>query len=388
MPEIRPFTALTFANRSALDQLTAPPYDIITGRDRDRLEALHPHNVVRLILEARDGTSYAGPAWYLRSWLEQGVIVRDGGEGLYLYRSDYRVEGRKHATAGIIAALRLEELRRGSIHPHEHTMAGPKADRLELMRTTRANLEPLWFVADGEAGPAGRLAEGVEERDPLGDLEDPERVRHRVWRLTDDEAKLAIDSVAASRLIIADGHHRYETAIAYRDERRARDGEGSWDFTLALISDAGGAYAPMLLPIHRIANGLDVAALAEVTRLAPYEGSVEQLAGEVRDAPGRIGVVGRAGRWTIEIPDGIATMALAELLTPLQPSISYVHDLPDLEGAVDGGALGFVMPPAPLRSVIEMALDGTRMPPKTTLFWPKPRSGLLMREIDSLVPAG
>jgi hypothetical protein len=225
-------------------------------------------------------------------------------------------------------------------------------------------------------------------REPLGDVEDPDRVRHRVWRLTDDEADLAVDAIAASRLIIADGHHRYETAMAYRNERRARDGDGPWDFTLALISDAAGVYAPMLLPIHRIAEGLDPAALAEATALVPYEGSVEQLAAEVRDTPKRIGVVGREGRWTIEVPKGIATIALADLLAPLGASISYVHDLPELQVAVERAGLGFVMPPAPLQSVIEMALQGTRMPPKTTLFWPKPRSGLLMREIDSLIPAG
>jgi uncharacterized protein (DUF1015 family) len=311
MPKFGPLLATRYSESTDLALVTAPPYDVISPGEQQRLEGLHPNNVVRLTLGAdlaQDddrSNKYTRAAEYLNDWLKQGILERDGAAGFYLYRMDYRIGGEHRSTAGIIGLLTLEPFGKG-VRPHEKTMPGPKADRLQLMRATQANLEPLWFIAAGHFHAISAATETLSVVPPLAEVTDPAGVRHRLWRIPGEMAPEITAEVESTPLVIADGHHRYETALAYAQERRAAEGPGPWDETLAFIVDPV-EYPPALLP--------------------------------------------------------------------------YEHDLDRVAAAMAEGSEEFTSSPVSIETVISTATAGEVMPPKTTLFWPKPRSGVVMREL-------
>ncbi|HEX2149224.1 MAG TPA: DUF1015 domain-containing protein [Actinomycetota bacterium] len=386
MPRITAFRALRYRPGSDLGLVSAPPYDVIAPDERDRLERLDPHNIIRITLGAeRPGDDdqdnrYSRAASFFREWLNSGILVADPEPHLYLYRSDFTADGRPRSTAGVVAALELEELGQGGVFGHEKTRPGPKADRLALMRTTRANLEPLWFFASGAMDGFRELVEDLEQVEPVADVADPQGVRHRAWIVPEDQAAALEKVVSDTPLVVADGHHRYETALTYRNERRQTDGPGPWDSTLAIISDPV-QFAPALSAIHRLVSSLSA---SQIPGLEPFSGSFGDLEQAVEEAgPGTIGVASAEGRWTVRSTGEVDTVWLAEqILEPAGADVTYEHDPRIVEQAVAGGALAFVMAPVPVHLVAAKALAGIRLPPKTTLFWPKPRTGLLMRDLE------
>jgi uncharacterized protein (DUF1015 family) len=392
MPMIRPFRAIRYAPGTDLSEVTAPAYDIVGPEERAELAARHPHNIIGVTLEAdrpdddARSNKYTRAAGRLRDWLAEGVLVEDDAERLHLYRLDHPLAppgGGMHTTVGVVAAVELSPLG-AEIAPHEQTMPGPKADRLELMRTTRANLEPLWFVAARPLGGLAALADRLERTAPRAEVEDPDGVRHRVWDVASEDAGALVAAAAEVPFVIADGHHRYETALAYRDERRAADARGPWDLTLGLVVDPV-EYPPVLEPIHRLVDPSSAAGLLEGLALEPFAGDDARLVAEVAaGGPGTIGVLSGEGRWTMASRDAPDTAFLAgRVLGPAGVPVRYEHDADRFLEAVAAGWLGFVLAPTPLDLVLEHALAGKRMPPKTTLFWPKPRSGLLLRDLEA-----
>lgn len=333
MTKLLPFKAVRYSEEFDLSEVLCPPYDVISPRERERLKARHPYNFVNLVLP--DGGYEAGAA-LLRAWLQQGVLKSDESESLFVYRAG--------DTAGLIGLIELSRFGEGEVFPHERTMPGPKADRLEIMRHTQANLEPLWFVSADED-----LDSILETKaPPVGGATDDHGIRHELWRIDSSE-------VEVGRLVVADGHHRYETSVTYRDEK----GPGPWDYTLAYVTGRG-KYSPELRPIHRIVEGPpDLPAGAE-----PFKGDIRALAAEVADrGPGTWGVSAGAERWLVTQGE-----------PHIEGKVEYQHDLEEI-----GDATSFIMPPVRLSTVIDEALAGRIMPPKTTLFWPKPRSGMAFR---------
>ncbi len=387
VPRISEFHAFRYRPGSDLALVSAPPYDVIAPDERDRLEELDPHNIIRITLGAQlpdddeQSNRYTRAASTLREWLASGMLVVDAEPHLYLFRSDFTAEGQPRSTAGVVAALELEELGAGGVFGHEKTRPGPKADRLALMQATHANLEPLWFFASGAMEGFPELVDLLAEEEPLADVTDPAGVRHRAWALPDDRADAMKKVVGDTPLVVADGHHRYETALTYRNERRAAGGPGPWDSTLAIISDPV-QFAPALSAIHRLVSNLPA---SEVPGLQPFEGSFDDLRRAVEDAgPGTIGVASAEGRWTLPATGEVDTVWLAEeILEPNSAEVNYEHNPRIVEEAVQAGELAFLMAPVPVGLVADKALAGVRLPPKTTLFWPKPRTGLLMRDLDS-----
>jgi uncharacterized protein (DUF1015 family) len=387
VPRINNFRALRYRPGIDLGRVSAPPYDVIPPDERDRLEALDPHNIVRITLGAglpgdddRENR-YTRAAAALREWLSDGTFVVDETPHLYLYRSDFIADGEPRSTAGIVAALELEELGAGGIFGHEKTRPGPKADRLALMQTTRANMEALWFFASGAMEGFKELVEELAGTGPVAEVTDTQGVRHRAWRLSDDQAAAMEKVVGDTPLVVADGHHRYETSLTYRNERREAEGPGPWDSTLAIISDPV-QFAPALSAIHRLVSNLSP---ETIPGMQPYSGSFDELLDAVEEAgPGTIGVAHDSGRWTLPASGEIDTVWLAdEILEPNRAEITYEHDPRIVKQAVTAGGLAFLLAPVPVHLVAEKALAGVRLPPKTTLFWPKPRTGLLMRDLDS-----
>lgn len=382
MANIRAFRAIRYPDETDLSLVTAPPYDVISPEQKAILESRHPANIIHLTLGPRlpqepdDRYRLAGERF--RNWLSEGVLVQDDEPSLFIYRFDPEGDA---PSVGIIAALELERLGRGDVLPHERTMPAPKEDRLALMRTTQANLEPLWFVASQPLGFLSGAMDAVATIRPMGDVRGEENVRHRLWRLPSELVPSATEAIAGTKLVIADGHHRYETAISYRDERRASDGAGPWDFTLAMIQDPI-EFGPILRPIHRVLEDYSIDVLSGSPSATHFSGTLEELAAHVTSAgPGLIGVASKASLWTIAADGDLDTLWLSKQLEGSKAKITYEHDLDRLATSVSKDEVAVLLAPVGVRKVTEMAVSGERMPPKTTLFWPKPLSGLMMRDL-------
>lgn len=381
VPQLAPFTGIRYASTLDPDLVTSPPYDVISPDLQRVLLDRHPRNFVRLILPPDGDDRYQRAAQALMEWQAEGTLVPDPDPSYYLYVMDYLSRGKRISTAGIIGALALERFGEGNVFPHEDTMPGPKADRLELMRATRANLEPLWFVASESLPGLKSIVQSHRHLPPVAQVTDSAGVRHNLWRVTPSDADDVVEQMQEVPIVIADGHHRYETAIAYRDERRAQDGSGPWDFVLAMV--AGPAdFGPTLLSIHRVVRDIDTRALMNRLHAEAFDGDLQALAEMVSQAgAGTIGLATGEKLWTVRSGAPLASVFLRDLLGP-EAKVSYEHELEMVAEAMHEGATAFIMAPVPLSLVIERALAGERMPPKTTLFWPKPLSGLVFRSLD------
>ncbi|MGQ0678525.1 MAG: DUF1015 family protein [Actinomycetota bacterium] len=386
MPAISGFSAIRYGDGTDLALVTAPPYDVISPDQRERLAAQHPHNMVHLTLgeqypsDTDQDNRYTRAARTFRNWLGSGVLQTDPEERLFLHRLDFSKAGAPRSIAGVIAALALEPLGSAGVYGHEQTISGPKIDRLNLWRSTRANFEPLWFFAAQSLAGFQDIVDLLGTTPALADMVDPQATRHRVWTIPAPEAEALTEQVAQTPLVVADGHHRYETSLSYRDERRAIDGTGPWDFTLAMITDPV-VYAPAVEPIHRIVEGLPWSLIPSPQK---FDSTLEELSNHVSAAgAGTVGVATAGGRWTVRSTGEIDTVWLAE--TIIEPSgcpVTYEHHMHMLSQAMnDSNKTVFLMPATPVDLVARKALQGVRMPPKTTLFTPKPLSGLLMRDL-------
>ncbi|MBS1847391.1 MAG: DUF1015 domain-containing protein [Actinobacteria bacterium] len=397
MPTFKPFRGIRYdTTRSSIDAVTAPPYDVIDADARSALVARDPHNIVRVDLpdEAEGPDRYRDAARTLDRWLADAVLVRDTEEAFYVYRMDYTDEsGEAVHTLGVLGALELSRPDEGSILPHEHTTPKAKSDRLDLLRATRTNLSAIWGLS---------LASGLTEacrldRDPDESWSDPDGVTHSLWVLDDPAACDHIaELVAPQAIVIADGHHRYETSLAYRDERTAAgdDPAGAADamvFVVELTEDE-----LTVRPIHRLVDGVSDTALRE--HLATWFDLTDF---EVVDAD-TTGRMAEAGALTWVHPDGSGTFLrpidsrftdvddldssrLAAALAGLAGArITYQHGTSEIIRAVTTGAAGhgFLLRPATVSQIRRNAHEHRRMPPKTTFFHPKPRTGPVLRPTD------
>jgi uncharacterized protein (DUF1015 family) len=401
-----PFPALRFAGRLSPAELGArlsPPYDVIDDARRAELLARDEHNCVRLILP--DGYELA--AALLGGWVADGTLGAEEAEALYVYE-EATPDG--HVQRGLVGALRLSPPEAGVVLPHENTMAGPVADRLALMEATAANLEPIFLVYEG-GGPAS-AAVAAAGGPALLEAETPDQVTHRVWAIRDPAVLDAIAAdLAGRRAVIADGHHRYATYLRYQQLRHeAGDGDGPWDYGLTLLVDSS-AFGPQVHPIHRVLPGLAAADAAEragsafsVHRLDADEDLTAALAHAGKAGPAFVVADGRGGGWLLGEPSAAALesalpadrsaawraldVAVAHHLLVRstwglpddEETVWYRHDLPDaLQAAAETGGTALLLNPTPVAAVAAVAAAGDRMPRKSTLFTPKPATGLLMR---------
>ncbi len=370
-----------------LDRLTSPPYDVINAaREREYRDA-SPYNIVHVDLAETPsdpalGDRYERAATLLAAWRADGVLRRTE-PSYFVYELAFTLDARPGRVRGVLCAMDLEPWG-GSVLPHEETMPGPVQDRLRLLRATRTHLSAIYGTV---AGPCGSLASELDRAAanvPDADIVDEEGVRHRLWALPDDGSIASF--FADEPLLIADGHHRYTTALAYRDERHAVDGPGPWDRILTFVVDAGTEEVPVL-PYHRIQvkgeplpGGDDVADLAAV--LETVDDEALRIGTAVRAADGTV-------RYATHAIAGAPPAVLAlhdDYLDGAAPgdALWFTHDALDADDAVRAGAASaaYFLPstvPGRIRAVIEA---GQRLPRKSTFFWPKPRTGLVLMPLD------
>ena len=414
MADVQPLRAVHYdlATAAALGDFAAPPYDVIDAEQRAALVARSPHNVVEIDLPTGD-QPYAHAAELYQAWQRSGVLVRDAEPALWALEQAYRgPDGGPRTRRGFFARVRVEEYGAGRIRPHERTHPGPREDRLALTRATRANLSPIFSLYSDPSAAAWQALAPATSAAPWGEVTDADGTRHRLWRCGDQAAIEQVQrTLAGGELLIADGHHRYETARVYAEEI---GGEGDHRYVLmclVALEDPGLT----IFPTHRLVRGLDAArrgALAAaierdfVTTPVPRE----QLAPEPSVGPLELGYVDSERTLRLTLRDqAIADAALADMppayrrldtgvlealvlkgaLGLSDEDISQLHDFGYARDAaqalelVESGEYdaAFLLRATPVEQVREVAAAGFNMPPKSTYFFPKVLTGLVMNPL-------
>lgn len=429
MAELGAFRALRYgAGAGRLADLLAPPYDVVGAAERRELASRSPHNLVHLLLpEGEDEgglleSRYDRARRLLRSWVESGVLEADGRPSMLVVRERFRLHGGERVRTGIEAALTLCRYGEGDVFPHEHTIEGPRADRLRLLRAVRTNLSQVLVLVPDADGALRELMERATGARPDHEIEGPDAASRSVWRIYDEGITSAFAEAAARRpAVIADGHHRYETALAYRDELRAR-GTGAGEASAVLchvvpVEDPGLAVLPthrVVTPRRPVARGslieglgacfemepVDRDRLRAFARAAPGEGSPPEFAVafgrpiEIRLARLRDGdsmarrAPGRAEAWRGLDVAAAHLLVMEDLLGVSEGDltrgglVSYTHDgEAALAAAAAEGGVAIVLRPTPPGAVVRVACAGERMPQKSTYFYPKVAAGVALRPL-------
>jgi uncharacterized protein (DUF1015 family) len=439
MPAIAPFQGIRYAaNGRALANRLAPPYDVIAPEKRDRLAALDPHGIVHLILDKElpgDGPGndrYSRPARQLAEWIAAGVLRRDPRPALYpLEQAFVAPDGRERVRRGVMAAVRLHDIKEGVVRAHESTLTGTLADRLELLRNVRTDLSPVFGLYDDPGGAVAAALSGAFAKDPVADAGTDDGTRQRLWRVEDPAVVAAVQrELADRRILIADGHHRYGAALAYRDELdRVKPGlpaDGGHRFTLMFLlakNDPG----LVIFPTHRALARLGITVPELLARLESHF-RVDLISEDVRRPTGRAWAISRLTEHmgkssafllvtaadkqvrllTLRDDAPLAGLPLPgdETLRALDVSVLHGVILEGLLGVppapADGGRLAFLrdageavnrtlagefeaaflLNPTPMWQVQAVSEAGRTMPQKSTWFHPKIPSGLVLREVD------
>lgn len=394
MPRFEPFRAIHY-DLSALDpaDVTAPPYDVIGPADRDELCERSPTNVVRIDLPVDGEDPYADAAALFTRWRDEGVLVTDDEPSFVVYRMEAPDEdGVVHHTTGVIGAMELSRPGEGGILPHEFTTPKAKSDRLDLLRSTRANLSAVWGLS-----PAAGLTELLHTTDAPMCRFDCDGVVHTLWRITDPARVHEIrEAIGAHPIVIADGHHRYETSLAYRDERRRDDGDaGEADAVMTFVVELVDEEL-FVAPIHRLLSGLPadlglLDAFAPFFEIESFEITGVATVRRLQEAGG-LALVLPDGTWLLrprpEAMDGVRALDSSRLDRALsalpEHTLRFQHGVDNIRSAVARGEAqaGVLLRPVTVEQIVEIADGGERMPPKSTFFFPKPRTGLVFRSID------
>ena len=386
-----PFEGLVFdaAVAGPLDHVTAPPYDTISdARVREHMAA-SPFNIVRVDLaegshDPLDPDSrYERAGRLMQGWEARGVLVRRAGPAYHAYQMAFTLDGEQRTITGLMVAMKLEEWGSGVI-PHERTMPGPLEDRIRLLRATRTHLSAVYGTIEGPCRPLADLLSATTAKRSAMETVDEQGVVHRMWTVAPDPEIAAW--LAPAPLLIADGHHRYTTALRYREERDTADGPGPWDRVLTLIVD-DATERPPVLPFHRVQATGAVPSLGEaVGDLASALGSVSDDDNVIARIDRRGGGVGYRVLRLRGAPPAVRALhaAILDGRVP-EGSIRYVPDAVAAEDAVRTGeaVAAYLLPPttsARIRAVIQA---GERLPQKSTYFWPKPRTGMIMLPLSS-----
>jgi uncharacterized protein (DUF1015 family) len=418
MADVQPLRALHYDQALAgpLPDLVAPPYDVIDVDERAALAARSPYNVVAIDLPEMPDP-YERAARLFAEWREEGVLVRDAQPAMWVLEQHYAgPDGAQRTRRGFFARVRVEEYGPGRIRPHERTHPGPREDRLRLTRATGTNLSPIFALYSDPDGAAIEALAHVTNSLPWGAVTDAEGTLHRIWR-ADDPAALdrAVAALANRELLIADGHHRYETARVYAQEI---GGEGDHRYVLmclVAIEDPGLT----VFPTHRLVRGLTpeqrsaldaaierdfLATPVERTAAAPAPG----------DGPLELGYLDSSRALNLRLRDqAIADRALPDSPPPYQRldtgvlealllkgtlglsdedishlnGLGYARDADEARALIDAGEYdaAFLMRPTPVEQVREVAAAGVNMPPKSTFFYPKLLTGLLFNPLVEMV---
>lgn len=425
MAEIIPFRGIRYnPDLVSLDDVTSPPYDVISPEYCVYLHSRHPKNVVRLILgqetpeDTPSDNRFTRAAAYLHEWLAEGTLKQDTKPALYVYDQHYTQRGQMRTVRGFISLVKLHPHEDGVILPHEYTLAKPKSALAQLIRAVGSNFDSVYGLYPDKEHLIDAVLDRAASTKPAIEVMDRDNVRHRLWAIDSDEDIHLISNILSDQpILIADGHHRYETALAYRDEMRAKEGnpqgERPYDYVMMTLVNV---YAPdvVVFPTHRMARNLSDETIArfdkELSRLFDViPTSRERMLADMEARGGRaIGVYRPGECFIIEPKKGadlgvVGSEASASLdLTILhqvildhilgidaeklrqEANVVYTRDEQEAFDLTDKGEfqISFILNPIELETILDMSRVGERMPQKATYFFPKLLSGLILRKIE------
>ena len=396
MPRFEPFQALRYRRNVDLHDVCSPPYDVLSDADRLALATQHANNIVLIDMPvSATGNAYEHAATVLKQWMSDGVMVRDETPSFTLYRMRFTDStGKPRNVVGVIGALEVVDEGAGGVLPHERTTPKAKTDRLELTRATDANLSPVWGLSLAPA--LSQLL--IEPGELLGELTDDLGVVHSVERVTDDARIAAISAaIAAHPVVIADGHHRYAISRTYRDETRERTNSTTTgaELTLTYINELIDEQLSVAA-IHRLYEGITYKQLAAA--LSPFftindadpvgETTLSQM-----NERGSLCLVAKTGRthWLTPIAEkftGIRNLDSAYLehaLSSVQHEVRYQHGVTEVkhELQTSDATAAILIRPVSVAEIQRTANEGLLMPPKSTFFTPKLRTGFVLREMKT-----
>ena len=411
MAEIIPFRGLLYdVSKVSIGAVVAPPYDIITDERRELLYRQSPYNIVRIDFGKEEpgdheaGDKYSRAREYLDTWIKDGILTRSDQPSFYVYEMIYTIHGVRKRLAGFLCLVKLEELGRGNIYPHECTHSSPKKDRLSLLRVCEANTSPIFSLYKGSGDGISRILSRETVTNPHLQAEDSSGNLHRLWVIDqNDQIEIIKQELADKTIFIADGHHRYETSFEYRREMLAKmtsaSGRKSYDYTLMFLADLKDE-GITILPTHRLIREIPT----DIHRLISKYFEVETITSDfdIRERLyGRKNAIGFFGRqekvWHVLTYRGrnlsdvrpdlreIDVIILHELiLKKILPNaeIGYEMDIVKALGQVHRGeyAAAFFLNSTRVEDVEKSALSSTRMPPKSTYFYPKLLTGLVLNK--------
>lgn len=413
MANIHPFQPYRYApHAGALENLVTQPYDKISPAMQQRYLGLSPHNLVRVILgekradDTESNSVYTRAAAHLNDWIAKGILARDTEPGFYAYFQDFTDPdtGDQLTRKGFIGLADVVDYEAGIVHRHEHTLAGPKKDRLELLRHTKAHFGQIFMLYPDPAASVDALLDEGAQGAPLATIPDEYGATHRLWRITDPARVQALrERMADKKLLIADGHHRYETALAFRNENPKLDGAKRVMMTFVNMHSPGLRILATHRLVHSIAqelvDGFPVKAGSRF-RLTKLSGLPELKAkwAEPHGGAIRIGAMSKAGLWMLETPrgeDGLDVRVLHDTIldgmlgvTPeairQEKFLRYMRGVDNAAAQVERGEaqIGFLLEPTSVEQVANISFSGGVMPQKSTDFYPKLLSGLTIYRVE------
>jgi uncharacterized protein (DUF1015 family) len=423
-----PFRGLRYTPAAgALSDVVAPPYDVISPAQQQALEGRSPYNAVRLELAEGGDERYAAVAALLGDWQTQGVVARDEAPMIYVYEQRFMEAGREYTRRAVLMAVEAQPWAEGAVKPHEFTMSGPKEDRLKLLEATRTQFSPVFMIARDRAGQLAQfLEQQIASRPPDAEGASIDGDYHRLWAIEAGRYEMRqLAPLLSESFYIADGHHRYETAVNYRDQRATegkleRDHPARFAMTAVVAASDPGL---VIRPIHRI---VPKAAPADwETRLSPVfdiehlklvgeDGAhLAEMHMELSAAPGNIIALGldgtsvhllklkdtallaervpkdRSERWAA-IPPNVLRYGVLEPLWNITDDdlrlgvVEYDHDAATVAGHAQAhpGTVAFLLNPVDIDAVMALADQGERMPQKSTFFHPKLGTGLVFNPLE------
>ena len=426
MAEIKGYKGLRFNCEKAgkIEELVCPPYDIISDQQREEYIKTNPHNIIRLELPKGDD-KYNKAAEILKDWLEKGILVKEDKPAIYIYEEEFTAYGERKAIKGIICRVKLEEFSKGIILPHEFTLSKAKEDRLSLMKATNCNFSQIYSLyMDGGKNTLGKI-DSLSKSEPDIQLQDNDNVTHRMWIIKDEKARADICSDFTDRkLYIADGHHRYETALNYRNYLReqglAKEGDAC-DYQMMMLVDMEHP-GLVVFPTHRLVRNLDsfnaervidgckeYFDVTEHSDINTIESTLMELYNQgkkayafycggssykllvLKDTNIIKKLLPNASTATQQLDVTILHTLILEKIFGIdaenmakQINLTYTKIFDEAISSVQQGnsQCAFILNPTRVSEIREVASNGEKMPQKSTYFYPKMITGLVMNQLE------
>jgi uncharacterized protein (DUF1015 family) len=411
MAEVIPLKGVLFnvpeISKASSEDLLSPPYDVITPEYKDELYKRSPYNIVRVDFgkeypaDNDSNNKYTRAKAYLDKWLEEGVLITSRKPCFYTYEMSYNIDDKEKKLRGFIGLVRLEALGRGNVHPHECTHAKPKKDRFELMRICGGNISPIFSLYNSPERKASRIFSDVCKNDPYIEARDVSNDIHRIWCVSDEEQINSIKAELSDKSVfIADGHHRYETALEYQEQmrgKRASDRRMPYDYVLMFLANMADE-GLTIFPTHRLAKeipGDSLKRLSAFFDIHEIHGNLD-IATSIFGRENSMGFYkGDADTWYIltyrggdlmDIPPALRNFDVTILHELIFKRLLYIDNVAyemDIQKTLNlvkekEFAAAFFLNPTRVEDVEQVALASERMPPKSTYFYPKLLTGLVV----------